>query len=273
MKKIMRFVTVLGAASFILGFIISIFEKRKEKVGRKKEERHHFYGPYETYFKRPLDFTLAFMALIFLAPVLVVIAVLVKVKLGAPVIFSQERPGKDGRLFKLYKFRTMTEDKGVDGELLPDEERLTDFGKTLRSSSLDELPELFNILLGDMSLVGPRPLMVEYLPYYTKQEQHRHDVRPGLTGLAQVNGRSFISWEEIFSYDLQYTEKVTLRNDIAIILATISKVLKKENIADASAVEQGTDGQWYVQVNDRMLRLHQPLNLERRNIHAERDWQ
>ncbi len=272
MKRVVRFITALGVASFTLGIVISLFEKRKDKTD-KREDHHPFYGFYEAYFKRPLDFALAFLALVFLAPVLMVTAVLVRVKLGSPVIFSQERPGKDGRIFKLYKFRTMTEEKGADGKLLPDEERLTDFGKKLRSSSLDELPEFFNILAGDMSFVGPRPLMTEYLPYYTKREQHRHDVRPGLTGLAQVNGRSFISWEEIFSYDLQYAEKVTLRNDIAIILATVSKVLKKENIADASAVEQDSDGQWYVQVNGRKLRLHQPLNLERRNIHAERDWQ
>lgn len=244
-------------------------EKIKEKLGQEK--RHCFYGPYEAYFKRPLDVILAFIALVFLSPVLMVTAVLVKMKLGSPVIFSQERPGKNERIFRLYKFRTMTEQKGPDGKLLSDEERLTDFGKKLRSSSLDELPELFNILIGDMSFIGPRPLMTEYLPYYTELEQHRHDVRPGLTGLAQVNGRSFISWEEIFSYDLQYVKKVTLRNDIWILLATVSKVLKEENIADASAVERDPDGQWYVQVDGRKLRLHQPLNLERRNLYAERD--
>lgn len=244
-------------------------EKIKEKPGQEK--RHCFYGPYEAYFKRPLDVILAFIALVFLSPVLMVTAVLVKMKLGSPVIFSQERPGKNERIFRLYKFRTMTEQKGPDGKLLSDEERLTDFGKKLRSSSLDELPELFNILIGDMSFIGPRPLMTEYLPYYTELEQHRHDVRPGLTGLAQVNGRSFISWEEIFSYDLQYVKKVTLRNDIWILLATVSKVLKEENIADASAVERDPDGQWYVQVDGRKLRLHQPLNLERRNLYAERD--
>lgn len=244
-------------------------EKIKEKPGQEKQ--HCFYGPYEAYFKRPLDVILAFIALVFLSPVLMVIAVLVKMKLGSPVIFSQERPGKNERIFRLYKFRTMTEQKGVDGKLLSDEERLTDFGKKLRNSSLDELPELFNILIGDMSFIGPRPLMTEYLPYYTELEQHRHDVRPGLTGLAQVNGRSFISWEEIFSYDLQYVKKVTLRNDIGILLATVSKVLKEENIADASAVERDPDGQWYVQVDGRKLRLHQPLNLERRNLYAERD--
>ncbi|GFI09395.1 undecaprenyl phosphate N,N'-diacetylbacillosamine 1-phosphate transferase [Lachnospiraceae bacterium] len=231
MKKIMRFVTVLGAASFILGFIISIFEKRKEKVGRKKEERHHFYGPYETYFKRPLDFTLAFMALIFLAPVLVVIAVLVKVKLGAPVIFSQERPGKDGRIFKLYKFRTMTEEKGADGKFLSDEERLTEFGKKLRSSSLDELPELFNILTGDMSLVGPRPLLAAYLPRYNQRQAHRHDVRPGLTGLAQVSGRNSLSWEEKFEDDITYVEKITFMGDLKILIRTILIVFKGTGIS------------------------------------------
>lgn len=231
MKKIMRFVTALGAASFILGFIISIFEKRKEKAGREKEERHHFYGPYEMYFKRPLDFTLAFMALIFLAPVLAVTAVLVRMKLGVPVIFSQERPGKNGRIFRLYKFRTMTEDKGVDGKLLPDEERLTDFGKKLRSSSLDELPELFNILLGDMSLVGPRPLLVAYLPRYNQRQAHRHDVRPGLTGLAQASGRNSLSWEEKFEDDVTYVEKITLMGDLKILIRTILVVLEGAGIS------------------------------------------
>lgn len=264
MKNIMRFITALGAASFVLGFLTNILEKQREKTEQKKR-----YDTYETYFKRPLDFTLALIALIFLAPILMITAVLVKVKLGSPVIFSQERPGKNGKIFKLYKFRTMTEQKGPDGKLLSDEKRLTDFGKKLRSSSLDELPELFNILVGDMSFVGPRPLVTEYLPYYTEPEQHRHDVRPGLTGLAQVNGRSFISWEEIFAYDLQYVKKVTLQNDIAILLATVSKVLKRENIADASAVERDADGQWYIQVGGKRMRLHQPLNMERGNTCAE----
>lgn len=250
---------------------ISIFEKRGEKTGQEK--MNNFGGLYEAYVKRSLDFFLAFLALFFLAPVLLITAVLIKVKLGSPVIFSQERLGKNGKVFKLYKFRTMTEEKGTDGKLLSDEERITDFGKKLRNTSLDELPELFNILAGDMSFVGPRPLMAEYLPYYTKQEWHRHDVRPGLTGLAQVNGRSFISWEEIFSYDLQYVKSVTLRNDIAILFATVGKVLKREDIADASAVERDADGQWYIEVDGRKLRLHQPLNLERRDIYAERNRQ
>lgn len=236
MKKIMRFVTALGAASFILGFIISIFEKRKEKAGREKEEKHRFYGPYEAYFKRPLDFALAFMALIFLAPVLAVTAVLVRVKLGTPVIFFQERPGRDGRLFRLYKFRTMTEEKGADGKLLPDEERLTDFGKKLRSSSLDELPELFNILKGDMSLVGPRPLLVAYLPRYNQRQLHRHDVSPGLTGLAQVSGRNSLSWEEKFEDDVLYVEKITLAGDLKILLRTFLVVVKGTGISSDTSV-------------------------------------
>lgn len=276
MKKIAKFCAALGIGTLIFGGVVHAVERRKEKIEKKEEEKqetegHKCYGPYERYLKRPLDFAVAFVAIIVLSPILVITALLVRVKLGSPVIFSQERPGKEERIFKLYKFRTMTEERGAGGELLSDEERLTDFGKKLRSTSLDELPELFNILKGDMSLVGPRPLMPEYLPYYTEQEHHRHDVRPGLTGLAQVNGRSFISWEEIFAYDLQYVQKVTLRSDIGIILATISKVLKKENIADASAIEQDGDGELYIKTEGKKLHLHHPLNIERRNTCAERN--
>jgi len=188
-------------------------------------------GFYEVCVKRPLDFICALGGIIVLSPVLLVTAGLVKIKLGSPVIFKQERPGKNGRPFRLYKFRTMTDQK--------DDIRLTKFGKWLRSTSLDELPELFNILKGDMSIVGCRPLLMEYLPYYTPEEFHRHDVRPGLTGLAQVNGRNAISWEKRFAYDLYYVEHCTLKMDIQILKKTVEKVLKKSDILVGSEIPAG----------------------------------
>ena len=161
---------------------------------------------YRHFFKRFFDIVLSFCALVVLSPVLLVLAILVRLKLGRPVVFRQERPGKDEKIFQLCKFRSMTDQRDGNGKLLPDEVRLTKFGKALRSTSLDELPELWNILKGDMSIVGPRPLLVKYLPYYTEEERKRHDVRPGLTGLAQVNGRNFITWEETFAYDVEYVQ-------------------------------------------------------------------
>ena len=192
---------------------------------------HKPYGPYEKYFKRPLDFVLSAGALIVLSPVMGVTAVLVKKKLGSPVLFTQDRPGKDEKVFKLCKFRTMTDERDENGELLPDADRLTDFGSFLRSTSLDELPELLNILKGDMALVGPRPLLVQYLPYYTEEEKHRHDVRPGLTGLAQVNGRNLVKWDQRLAYDIQYVKKITFSGDLSIVLHTIKKVFKREDVA------------------------------------------
>ncbi len=186
---------------------------------------------YAKYIKRILDFILSLIALIVLSPVLLVVAILVRIKLGSPIIFKQQRPGKDEKIFTLYKFRTMTDKKDENGNLLPDSERLTKFGKVLRSTSLDELPELVNILKGDMSIVGPRPLLVEYLPYYTEEEKHRHDVRPGLTGLAQVSGRNSLSWEEKFNDDLQYIKHITFFEDMKIIFMTVAKVFKREGIA------------------------------------------
>ena len=162
----------------------------------------HRAGFYEKYIKRLLDFTLSLLALIVLSPVLLITALLVRVRLGSPVIFRQPRPGKGGKVFRLYKFRSMTDQRDENGELLPDDQRLPPFGKALRRTSLDELPELVNILRGDMSIVGPRPLLVKYLPLYNEEQRHRHDVRPGLTGWAQVNGRNAISWEEKFSLDV-----------------------------------------------------------------------
>lgn len=186
---------------------------------------------YAKYIKRILDFILSLIALIVLSPVLLVVAILVRIKLGSPIIFKQQRPGKDEKIFTLYKFRTMTDKKDENGNLLPDSERLTRFGKVLRSTSLDELPELVNILKGDMSIVGPRPLLVEYLPLYSEEQKHRHDVRPGLTGLAQVSGRNSLSWEEKFNDDLQYIKHITFFEDMKIIFMTVAKVFKREGIA------------------------------------------
>lgn len=185
---------------------------------------------YSKLLKRPLDFILSCCALIVLSPALLLVAVLVRINIGSPVIFKQKRPGRNEKVFNLYKFRTMNNKHDVNGELLPDELRLTRFGKWLRSTSLDELPELFNILKGDMSLVGPRPLLVEYLPLYNEQQKRRHEVRPGLTGLAQVNGRNAISWEEKFQLDVQYIDNISFIGDLKIIFLTIVKVFKREGI-------------------------------------------
>ncbi len=191
---------------------------------------------YRKFFKRFLDIVLSGCALIVLSPVMLVTAVLVRFKLGAPVIFCQQRPGKNEKIFKMYKFRSMTDKRDENGELLPDDARLTAFGKKLRSTSLDELPELWNIFKGDMSIVGPRPLLVKYLPRYNEEQRHRHDVRPGLTGLAQVNGRNAISWEEKFALDVEYVRNVTFVGDMKIVFATVGKVLKRDGISSESAV-------------------------------------
>ena len=185
---------------------------------------------YANYVKRILDLMLSLIAVIICSPIFLVLFMLVRIKLGSPVLFTQERPGKDEKIFRLYKFRTMTSQTDAHGELLPDEIRLTSFGKKLRATSLDELPELFNILKGDMSIVGPRPSLVKYLSLYNEEQRHRHDVRPGLTGQAQVHGRNAISWEEKFKHDVAYTRNVTFLNDCRIILATILKVIKRDGI-------------------------------------------
>ena len=185
---------------------------------------------YAKYIKRTLDLILSLMALIVLMPLMIIIGILVRINLGSPIIFKQKRPGKNEKIFTLYKFRTMTDKRDIDGNLLPDEYRLTKFGKFLRSTSLDELPELINIIKGDMAIVGPRPLLVEYLPYYTEEEKHRHDVRPGLTGLAQVNGRNTISWEEKLKYDTEYIKQISFYSDLKIIFKTIKKTIKREDI-------------------------------------------
>jgi len=186
---------------------------------------------YEKGIKRILDAGFSAMGLLVLSPVMLVTAILVKKNLGSPVIFCQPRPGRNGKVFNLYKFRTMKDARGKNGELLPDEQRLTSFGQALRATSLDELPELWNILKGDMSLVGPRPLLVQYLPRYNEEQRRRHDVRPGLTGWAQVNGRNNISWEEKFRYDVWYVDHVSILLDAKILLMTVGKILKREGIS------------------------------------------
>lgn len=191
---------------------------------------------YKLFFKRFLDFILSLIAIVLLSPIYLIIAILVRVKLGSPVIFMQERPGKNEKIFSMYKFRSMTSEIDKEGNLLPDEVRLTPFGKKLRATSLDELPELFNILKGDMSFVGPRPLLVKYLPLYSEEQQHRHDVRPGLTGLAQVMGRNALTWEEKFKKDVFYTEHCNFLLDIQIIGKTILLVLKQEGISSDTSV-------------------------------------
>ena len=191
---------------------------------------------YRLFFKRCFDFTLSLIAIILLSPVYIIVAILIKTKLGSPVIFTQERPGKDEKIFKMYKFRSMTSETDAEGNLLPDEVRLTSFGKKLRSTSLDELPELFNILKGDMSMIGPRPLLIRYLPLYNGFQKHRHDVRPGLTGLAQVSGRNAISWEEKFEKDVEYTKEYSFLLDIKILFMTVKAVFKKEGISSDTSV-------------------------------------
>lgn len=191
---------------------------------------------YRLFIKRLLDFVLSLIALIVLSPVILIVAIFVKIKLGSPVLFKQERPGKNEKIFKMYKFRTMTNEKDEEGNLLTDDIRLTKFGKLLRSTSLDELPELFNILKGDMSIVGPRPLLVKYLPLYNEHQKHRHDVRPGFTGWAQCNGRNALSWEEKFDLDVYYTKHVSFLLDLRIIFKTIKIVLFREGISSETSV-------------------------------------
>ena len=213
----------------IVTFAMGLFAKWKT---------HKPYGPYERFFKRPLDAFLSTGAIIVLAPIWIIIAILVRLKLGCPVLFKQERPGKDEKIFKLFKFRSMTDERDAQGKLLPDSVRLTKFGRILRSTSLDELPELFNILKGDMALIGPRPLLVQYLPYYTETEQRRHDVRPGLSGLAQVNGRNSVKWDKRLAYDVEYVNKITFLGDVKIVFQTIGKVFSHSDIAvDTATVE------------------------------------
>lgn len=202
----------------------------------KRREMCHKQGFYEKYIKRPQDFICALIALCVLSPVLLGIAFLVRIKLGSPVIFAQKRPGLNGKIFKLYKFRSMTDERDDNGELLPDEMRLTRFGRKLRSTSLDELPEIINILTGKLSICGPRPLLPEYLERYNPHQARRHEVRPGFTGLAQVNGRNSISWEEKFDLDVEYVDNITFIGDWKIIFKTIITVIKRDGINSETSV-------------------------------------
>lgn len=201
--------------------------------------QHKYYGIYERFIKRPQDFICALLATIVLSPVLLVTAILVKINLGSPVLFTQVRPGRNGKIFKLYKFRTMLPPKDGVIDSTQDAERLTPFGKKLRATSLDELPELFNILNGDMAVVGPRPLLVQYLPRYNEHQARRHEVRPGFTGLAQVHGRNAISWEEKFDWDVKYVDHITFLGDWKIIFDTVRTVLKREGISAAGEATVG----------------------------------
>lgn len=223
-KAVLTITVVMGTAIFVWA------KTKKEQKKAQNGGRHVPYGPYEALFKRPLDAIAAGTALVLLAPVIGVIALLVRVKIGSPVLFMQERPGKDKKIFTLYKFRSMTNEKDEKGELLPDEKRLTKFGKWLRSTSLDELPELLNILKGDMSIVGPRPLLVKYLDRYTPIQCRRQEVRPGLTGLAMATVRNSAGWDKKFELDIEYVDKISFLFDLKIIFWTIKIVLKREGI-------------------------------------------
>lgn len=200
----------------------------KVKLDSKVKQNN---GIYRRFLKRAMDFILSLMAIIVLSPVLIIVGVLVRIKLGSPGLFKQKRPGLNEKIFTMYKFRTMTDEKDENGELLPDSVRLTKFGRMLRSTSLDELPELFNILKGDMSIVGPRPLLERYLPYYTETEKLRHTVRPGLSGLAQINGRNNLDWDNRLGLDVEYVNKLNIVIDIKIIIKTIIKAIKKEGVS------------------------------------------
>ncbi len=231
MHIILLILLIIIAVSLIAALIAFLTDQLK-----KKASSHKPFGPYERYIKCPLDAFLATGALIVLSPVLLVTAILVRIKLGSPILFKQERPGLNERIFRLYKFRTMTDQKDDNGNLLPEETRLTDFGKKLRATSLDELPELVNIIRGDMAVVGPRPLLKQYLSRYNAHQARRHEVRPGFTGLAQVHGRNSISWEEKFDWDIQYIDNITFKGDVQIILDTVRTVIKKDGITASGDV-------------------------------------
>lgn len=231
-SKLLLLSAFVGAAA---GAGVWIVIKRKQKKART-ENKHIPYGPYEAVVKRPMDILISGAALVILSPVLAVIGALVRIKLGSPIFFRQQRPGLNEKIFPLIKFRTMSDERDEGGALLPDEERLSGFGKMLRSTSLDELPELLNIVKGDMSLVGPRPLLTEYLPRYNERQAHRHDVRPGLTGLAQMLGRNRLTWDEKFEADIKYVEKITFLGDMKILFDTMKIVLNRTGINSGTSV-------------------------------------
>lgn len=247
-KKIAVFAAT-GIVAGMVGYQTGKYVKNKKEAKEfRKSDEHpipHKKGIYEKYIKRPQDFCCALLALIVLLPVMLVTAILVRVKLGSPVIFTQDRPGLNEKLFKLYKFRTMTDERDENGDLLPDEVRLTSFSKALRQSSLDELPELLNILRGDMAVVGPRPQLVRDMVFMTDRQRMRHTVKPGLSGLAQVNGRNGISWEEKLDWDLKYIEKITFLGDVKIIIETVWKAfVKKEGINREGTASDMDFGDW-----------------------------
>lgn len=235
-------ISAFAAFTAGLAFIADRMDEQKNKV---KAMAHKSYGVYERFIKRPLDCFLSTGALIVLSPVLALTALLVRTKLGSPVLFTQDRPGRNEKIFKLYKFRTMTDERDENGDLLPDDVRLTKFGKLLRSTSLDELPELLNIIKGDMAIVGPRPLLVRYLERYNKHQARRHEVRPGLTGYSQAHGRNAMSWEEKFDFDVAYVDHITFKGDLKIIFDTVKAVVKREGISGAESATMtefmGTD--------------------------------
>lgn len=227
MKILVRLSKLILCVSIFAAAISLILEA----LERKKTKRQKRQGIYERYLKRPLDCFFASFSLLLFSPLMLFLSLLVRAFLGSPVLFTQDRPGRDGKIFKLYKFRTMTDKRDKEGNLLADAERLTPFGKMLRSSSLDELPELLNIIRGEMSFIGPRPLLVKYLPLYNEVQARRHDVRPGLTGLAQSRGRNSLSWEEKFKLDVEYVNHITFLGDLKIIVDTIRSVLNSEGIS------------------------------------------
>ena len=231
MKNIMKLIGVIAAIAFLAGAAAFVCERGDGKQADTRRLPHRPSGIYERYLKRPLDCFLATGAAVVLSPVLLTLTVIGAVKMRGNPFFTQERPGLDEKTFHLIKFRTMTNQKSADGSLLPDEERLIAYGKWLRSTSLDELPELFNIIKGDMSIIGPRPLLVQYLPRYNAEQRRRHEVRPGLTGLAQAHGRNMLTWEDKFRYDVDYVDHISLLGDIRIILDTAKAVIHRDGVS------------------------------------------
>lgn len=250
MKKMLKVAGCIAGGIIGTSFTAGLVAFAKERIDEKKNPPKRKIGTYEHYIKRPLDCTLATGATIVFSPVLLGTAFLVKKKLGSPVIYKQERAGLNEKSFEILKFRTMTDEKDKDGNLLPDEDRLTSFGIKLRSTSLDELPSLINIIKGEMAIIGPRALPVRYIPFYTEEEHHRHDVRPGLSGLAEVNGRNYVKWEDKFRMDNEYASHITFLGDLKLILKTVGVVVKHENIETGSSIEK--DGV-----------IYRPLDVER----------
>lgn len=235
MKKILAFIGAIVVLATMMGAMAFIAERISERKTEESKFQHSSYGIYERFIKRPMDCVLASAMTIVLSPLLLILTIVGAIQMGGNPFFTQERPGKDEKIFKLIKFRTMNNKKDENGQLLSDEIRLTKYGKWLRSTSLDELPELLNIVKGDMSFIGPRPLLVRYLERYNAVQRRRHEVRPGLTGYAQANGRNAITWEDKFRYDVEYVERVTFHGDFKIILKTIESVLKHEGISSETS--------------------------------------